>query len=715
LARVRRLPAPPQSPRNRRLAEVEKERARSALRSRVADPATEFAAMDADEFFAVLRCACQEGLVNASLIAEVGRRMAAGEVTSRDLHQVLFGAGDGDRWRGVRGAAMAVVAGRLHLAVEVVNLEVQRVGGPPVRVVESAGDGGFTARASLDRGHLVTEGRPCFDTSKKRASQRAVVSLLAELAGVPVPAEIGSDGRPVPAPARTASLAGPATADVEAWLDYAVRRPEPDRLLAEQLVPEQLTARSIYLLLFEADPRGWARHRTDAWECLVGTPSRAPGILSMHIQARSLSPAPYVEPREGAALAYVVTPEGPVVGEPAFAAGPRAARTAAALALVRDFAPPVEEAGGPVQPMVGSNPVGLLNERAQVGVIADLTYEMEATGPAHRPVFTCTASCTHAAERLVSRVADASKNAAKAAAAAGLLQQLLTAERVHLARLVRARREQARSPEGVFGRLLRAGCRVDFVGAAFRIGGDLPEPLAGYELSVACALPVLATLDGQIHPSTRAWAAATRAALEAIAARRVYPALDADGRDRWRLALDGPGDPALAGFFDRVAEIMVRPAGARLVVGDFPYAGRARRLDPDAADWADRVADAAEGTTAASLVIRLSPPEREGLPLRAAVSVLSGAREGLLGPAEQRLLRRAGRQWPPLDRVLVDGTLGGAEATQLLGPAGERLAALGITVEWPADLVAASGLGKQVVASRRPPARPPFPSPARRN
>jgi SNF2 family DNA or RNA helicase len=36
----------------------------------------------------------------------------------------------------------------------------------------------------------------------------------------------------------------------------------------------------------------------------------------------------------------------------------------------------------------------------------------------------------------------------------------------------------------------------------------------------------------------------------------------------------------------------------------------------------------------------------------------------------------------------------------LLGPAGERLAELGIAVEWPADLVAASGLGKQVVASQ---------------
>jgi SNF2 family DNA or RNA helicase len=62
-------------------------------------------------------------------------------------------------------------------------------------------------------------------------------------------------------------------------------------------------------------------------------------------------------------------------------------------------------------------------------------------------------------------------------------------------------------------------------------------------------------------------------------------------------------------------------------------------------------------------------------------------------------VRKGCRQWPPLERVGRDGTLGGAEAAQLLGPQGERLAALGITVEWPADLVTASGLGRQVIVA----------------
>ncbi|MFG2042501.1 SNF2-related protein [Dactylosporangium sp. NPDC048998] len=710
LARVRRPPAPPQPSRDRRLAEIEKERARLALRSLVTDPATDFTALDADEFFAALRCACQDGVVNAALMAEVRRRLAEGTAASRDLHQVLFSAGHDGGWSDVRRAAMAVVARQPHLAVEVVNLEIQRLGVAPMRVIESAGEGGFTARASLDRDGVTAEGQPCFDTSKKRASQRAVVSLLALLVEVPAPAATGSEGASGPGSAHVPVAPAMSPADLEAWLEYVVGRPQPDPELADQLASGRLTTRSLYLLLFEAPPQGWVRHRGRAWDSLVAATSQAPGVLSMHTQARSWPPAVYVELSENVALAYVTTPDGPVVGEPAVAAGVRAARASAALALVRDLAPPVEGDDGPGGPAPGGNPVGLLNERAQIGVIADLTYTQDATGPAHRPMFTCTASCVHATDRYVSSAEATSKHAAKAAAAAELLEQVLCAERAHLARLARARREQARSPEGIFTRLLRAGCPVDFTGWSFRIGGDLPEPLAGYGLPVLSALPILVTLDGQVHPSARTWASAAKAALEAVAARRVYPALDADGRDCWRLALNVPQDPALARFLDTVAEMLLRPPGARLVVGDLPYAGRARPLDPDAADWADRAADAAEGTAAAPLVIRLRPPDRDGLPLRAQLRAAGAGRVLQSGGdtsgesrAEERLVRRACRQWPPLERIWRDGTLGGAEAAELLGPAGQRLAALGVTAEWPADLVTASGLGRQIIVASQAP------------
>jgi hypothetical protein len=141
LTRIRRLPAPMRPARGRRGAEIEKERARLAIRSLVGNPATDFAALDAEEFFAALRCACQDGLVNAALVAEAGRRIANGTAGSRDLHQVLFAAGDDGGWDEVRRAALGTVAGQPHLAVEVVNLQAQRLGVPTVRVGEAAGEG----------------------------------------------------------------------------------------------------------------------------------------------------------------------------------------------------------------------------------------------------------------------------------------------------------------------------------------------------------------------------------------------------------------------------------------------------------------------------------------------------------------------------------------------------------------------------------------------
>ena len=111
---------------------------------------------------------------------------------------------------------------------------------------------------------------------------------------------------------------------------------------------------------------------------------------------------------------------------------------------------------------------------------------------------------------------------------------------------------------------------MEFTGQGLRITGHLAEPLAGCELPLLSALPILATLDGPIDPTARTWASATKVALEAVAARRVYPALDGDGRDCWRLAPHVPTpapDPAIAQFFDAIAETLLRPPGAPLVIG----------------------------------------------------------------------------------------------------------------------------------------------------
>ena len=287
-------------------------------------------------------------------------------------------------------------------------------------------------------------------------------------------------------------------------------------------------------------------------------------------------------------------------------------------------------------------------------------------------MFTCTASCAHATGSYTCAAEGRTKSEAKTAAAAGLLDQITEQERSAAAQLARAAAAEARSARGIFGRLLRAGCALDFRDRRFEVTGPagtaLEGPLAGFTVPLLEALPVLATLDrppadgsaALLHESARAWARAARSALEAVAARRVYSALDAAGRDCRRLA----GSAADDGFADAVAEALLRPPGARLVIGDLPYAGRARVLERDAAEWADRCAEAADPTPAAPMSLRVQPPAAAGSPLTAELHAPR------LGHPEHRVLRRAARDWPPLDRIRRDGTLGGGDAAELLGPAG---------------------------------------------
>ena len=703
LARARPKPPPPKG---RIRADIEKERAQQALRSLVADPATDFAALPDDEFFAALKCACQDGIANPAMIADAERRITSGESGPRELHQVLFVAGDHQAWGHVRARALEAAVRDPAMAVSVLSTEAQRLGVAGMRVTESEENGMFTATASLERDGTRVEGRQRHASNKKAARQAAALSLLGELAGLTeLTGLAGPDHEPDRGPAASASTgtAPRLTVDeLELWLDHEVGKPKPDPELLGFVQTCALSVRSLYLLFFETDPQGWAGARAVAWEALISAPSTAGGVLSLYSQARSWPTVRYIEAGEYSAVAFLPLADGLVVGEPCQAAGSKAARAGAALALVRELAPPA--AAVPEAPLSQRNPVAVLNEWAQRGDIAALSYEQIASGPPHAPVFACTVSCTHATGSYANVADGRNKNEAKAAAAAGLLEQLVAQEQSAAAQLARAEAAEARSPRGILGRLLRVGCVLDFhAGRRFRIshpaGDELPEPLARWDVPLMVAVPVLAALDvatERLHGSARAWASATRLALEAISARRVYPALDADGRDCWRLAADI--DPGQADFLDAVANATLRPPGARLVVGDSPYAGPARMLGTDAAQWADRCAETADPTPAGPMSLRIHLPAHEKPTLRAEL------RADHLGHAEHRVLRRATRCWPPLERIRGDGEIRGEDAVELLGPAGEQLAAHGITVEWPSDLV--SGLGASVVLRSRTTASP---------
>ena len=670
----------------------------------MADPATDFAALPGDEFFAALKCACQEGIANPTLIADAERRITSGESGPRELHQVLFVARDHQVWGHVRQRALEAAVRDPAMAVSVVSTEAQRLGVAGMRVTESEANGMFTATASLERDGTRVEGRQRHASNKKAARQAAALSLLAELAGLAVPDHEPDRGPAASAPARTAPRL--TANELELWLDHEVGKPKPDPELFGFVQTCALSVRSLYLLLFEADPQGWAEVRAVAWEALISAPSAAGGVLSLYSQARSWPTVRYIEAGEYSAVAFMPLVEGLVVGEPTHAAGSRAARAGAALALLRELAPPA--AAVPEAPPSQRNPVAVLNEWAQRGDIAALCYQLVASGPPHAPVFTCTVTCTHATGSYANAADGRNKNEAKVAAAAGLLEQLAAQEQSAAAQLARAEAAEARSPRGILGRLLRVGCALDFhASRRFRIshpaGDELPEPLVSWDVPLMAALPVLAALDvatERLHASVRTWAAATWSALEAISARRVYPALDADGRDCWRLAADI--DASQTDFLDAIANAMLRPPGARLVVGDAPYAGPARMLGTGAAQWADHCAEAADPTPPGPMSLRIHLPADEKPDDKP--TLRAELRADHLGHAEHRVLRRATRCWPPLERIRRDGEIRGEDAVDLLGPAGEQLAAHGISVEWPSDLV--SGLGASVVLRSRTTASP---------
>ena len=62
---------------------------------------------------------------------------------------------------------------------------------------------------------------------------------------------------------------------------------------------------------------------------------------------------------------------------------------------------------------------------------------------------------------------------------------------------------------------------------------------------------------------------------------------------------------------DKAADVLLRPPGARLVIGDLPYAGHARPLDPGAADWAGRCSPARSGGPPAAHTPPPAPPTRQ--------------------------------------------------------------------------------------------------------
>lgn len=254
----------------------------------------------------------------------------------------------------------------------------------------------------------------------------------------------------------------------------------------------------------------------------------------------------------------------------------------------------------------------------------------------------------------------------------------------------------------------------------------------------ALALLVRARRDagGNAHPAAVFWGAAADEALHLVGRGRLLPGISPAGFDAWRV---GPFDesdlervaalgaampataraiplpeqdpprlpdavPLVRAFLDAVADTLPRrpdTTGA--------YAADAPQPADELRDWAGEVATVDTGLRL-SLRIEADPDDVGTGPLRAVLQVAD--RNDAASLADARTLwapgrtpgwpenvrtdislavRRAGRVFPPLSRLLDDPVpdmlvLDDDEVTDLLGGAAARLAAAGVTVHWPREL-----------------------------
>ncbi|MFJ8076027.1 DEAD/DEAH box helicase [Streptomyces sp. NPDC096176] len=283
-------------------------------------------------------------------------------------------------------------------------------------------------------------------------------------------------------------------------------------------------------------------------------------------------------------------------------------------------------------------------------------------------------------------------------------------------------------------------------------GGFRSETVPAVVLPVVDAAPLLirARRDPAAHPASACWGAAVLHALHLVARGRLLPGLTPSDHDAWRAGpLDAddiaqlraiaaampyeahaapvegvpplrlPDPEALVrSFFDAVADSLPRTPAAAFAAGA-PFAAAAAQHLPSAREWAAEAAAGMDAGVRVSLRLDLSAYEffdsdphdsAERHAGAALVQVHSladptlvmdaarlwvGAGDEHFGPRARidtvLALRRAGRVWPPLARLLERDVpdvlpLTEDELYELLGPGAARLDAAGVAVHWPKEL-----------------------------
>ncbi|MEV7504152.1 DEAD/DEAH box helicase [Streptomyces sp. NPDC093018] len=274
-------------------------------------------------------------------------------------------------------------------------------------------------------------------------------------------------------------------------------------------------------------------------------------------------------------------------------------------------------------------------------------------------------------------------------------------------------------------------------------------PALGLPLAEALPLLVRARRDPAAHPATACWGAAALHALRLVARGRLLPGLTPGGQDAWRagplepddiaqlraiaaalppeghaVPLPDPGplrlpepEALVRSFLDAIADTLPRTPAAAHACGR-PFAAREPQSLPGAHAWAAEVAAGMDAGVRVSLRLDLSAYDAFDAGASAgaraagaaivqvhsladptlvadAAALWAGEADTAFGPRARvdaaLAVRRAGRVWPPLDRLAEQDVpdvlaLSEEEVGDLLGVAASRLAAAGVAVHWPRDL-----------------------------
>lgn len=684
-------------------------------------------------------------------VAEIVLRINAGELIPRDLHAVLFTARAAS-WQPAREAALAA-ARDPGVAVAVLTLHQSLLHGPTPSYTEEVRKSEpplFRVRATcVIDGEQISELGPWRNT-KRQARGAAATRLLAQLAGLPVqaPPPVQGEG---PRPA-TPGNSPAAETDPQEQL----------KVLAE--------AGAISEIVFKGAPG--ITGLEPLFVCVAACVHRGE-LLTVTVRGLGRSST-----RSSAARQLLSSVQ-------------RAMKAGRGLRLGRI---PVPELGG-------KNPLMLLNELKQTGKISKLRIEDPEEDSAG---FVARITCKVHAEWLETLGHGPNKREAQRQAAEAMIELLATpvegrshdqnaptapdpaaaaaastgavgAHRNPAGPL--ADRDEATAAENTLVELLQqdteitidlqdgAGrfllyradgiplqatchkpircCTADLVlpGQGLAIG---PRPVECWQVPMRLLANAMARTsdDDKIAPSVQLWHQVIQLGLAVVADGRVYPILDSNGADVWRLgplneherqrarqlrqAMVPPAHcgaatdtrpyllwaprVAIRAGLDTVAEAMLRGPGTSAVLGHTPFTAPIPQQQRSSAlhQWADRAEDNRAEAPAVDLKLSVQAPKKGSSPndtellwaellvaqptadsreqqLFRRVTQVAGD-DALVGHIRRRL-RRIAEVWEPARRLLECPvpdrfTLLAGEAVLLLGATRDQLERAGLSVHW---------------------------------